>query len=120
LIAQRTVLKTKKAAARAKIKAEYKPGFLVAKSHSGAVTTNAAAAHAKIKPARSNSERNLDFILAFIYSSEIASEGQTPAQEPQLMHVPASMTRFESFSEIAETGHSDSQAPQFTQASEIL
>jgi hypothetical protein len=50
----------------------------------------------------------------------MASEGHAPAQVPQLMQVAASMTRFESFSEIADTGHSDSQAPQFTQASEIL
>ena len=92
---------------------------MLAKSQSGAIATKLAAAHAAIKPANFASEKNLDFILDDIYSSEIASEGQTPAQVPQLMQVPASMTRFESFSEIAETGHSGSQAPQFTQASEI-
>lgn len=84
------------------------------------MTMKLAAAHAAIKPASFKNENNLDFIFKVIYSSEMASAGQAPAQVPQLMQVPASMTRFESFSEIAETGHSDSQAPQFTQASEIL
>lgn len=115
-----TSFKTTKAAARAKIKAEYKPGFFEAKSQSGAITAKAASAHAKIKPARSKSENSLDFIFKFIYSSEIASAGHTPAQVPQLTQAPASMTRLPSFSEMADDGHSGSQAPQFTQASEIL
>jgi hypothetical protein len=36
------------------------------------------------------------------------------------MQVPASITRAPSFSEIALTGQSGSQAPQFTQESVIL
>lgn len=115
-----TSFKTIKAAARASIKAEYKPGFFEAKSHSGAITANAARAHAKIKPARSKKEVSLDFIFRFIYSSEIASAGHTPAQVPQFTQAAASMARLPSFSEMADDGHSGSQAPQFTQASEIL
>ena len=65
---------------------------------------------------------NSSFLYGIVkpYASEIASAGQTPAQVPQLMHVPASISRFEPFSEIALTGHSPSHAPQFTQASEIV
>ena len=54
------------------------------------------------------------------YSETIASVGHVEAHVPQSIHAPASIARAPSFSEIAETGHSDSQAPQFTQASVIL
>jgi hypothetical protein len=54
------------------------------------------------------------------YEAEIASVGQTPAQAPQSWHLPGSIQRILSFSEIASTGHSLSQAPQFMQASEIV
>lgn len=50
----------------------------------------------------------------------MASVGQTPAQDPQSIQVDASITRADSASEIALTGHSPSQAPQFTHASVIL
>lgn len=48
------------------------------------------------------------------YSSEIASEGQDAAHEPQLIHDSASIVLTLPDSEIAPTGQSDSQAPQFT------
>jgi hypothetical protein len=54
------------------------------------------------------------------YSSEIASEGHTAAQEPQSWHFSGSIQRAPSFSEIASAGHSLSQEPQFTHASLIL
>jgi hypothetical protein len=54
------------------------------------------------------------------YSSEIASEGHTAAQAPQLWHLSGSIQRALSFSEIASAGHSLSQDPQFTHASLIL
>ena len=50
----------------------------------------------------------------------IASVGQTLAQEPQSTQAAASITRADSASDIALTGHSPSQAPQFTHASVIL
>jgi hypothetical protein len=54
------------------------------------------------------------------YSWEIASEGQTAAQEPQSWHLSGSIQRAPSFSAIASVGHSLSQEPQFTHASLIL
>jgi hypothetical protein len=51
---------------------------------------------------------------------KIASVGQTAAQEPQSVHLSGSIQRRPFFSEIASTGHSGSQAPQFTQASVTL
>jgi len=57
--------------------------------------------------------------MYLIYSSEIAPAGQEPAQEPQLMHVSASITNWPSPSEIAPTGQEPAQAPQDKQASEI-
>lgn len=54
------------------------------------------------------------------YAWLIASVGQIPAHVPQSIHVPASISLFPSTSLIAETGHSGSQDPQLTQASEIL
>jgi hypothetical protein len=50
----------------------------------------------------------------------MASVGQTAEQAPQSAHFSASIQRFPSFSEIASTGHSLSQEPQFVQASLIL
>jgi hypothetical protein len=50
----------------------------------------------------------------------MASVGQTAAQAPQSWHLAGSIQRALSFSEIASTGHSLSQEPQFTQASLIL
>jgi hypothetical protein len=54
------------------------------------------------------------------YSAAMASTGQTPAQEPQSLHLPGSIQRRLSFSEIASVGHSLSQEPQLTHASLIL
>ena len=45
--------------------------------------------------------------------------GQVPAQEPQSMQAPASMTIWSSPMEIAPTGQELSQAPQETQVSLI-
>jgi hypothetical protein len=53
-------------------------------------------------------------------ASEMASTGQTPAQAPQFWHFAGSIQRRSSFSEMASTGHSLSQEPQFTQASPTL
>jgi hypothetical protein len=50
----------------------------------------------------------------------MASVGQTPAQAPHSVHFSGSIQRVLSFSEIASTGHSLSQAPQFAHASLIL
>ncbi len=55
------------------------------------------------------------------YSAAIAFAGQTPAQEPQEMQLPASITRVPSpLSEIAPTGHWPSQAPQERHAEESI
>jgi len=54
------------------------------------------------------------------YSSDIAFTGHTPAQDPQLTQMLASITCFPFCSEIAETGHSAVQASQLMQALEIL
>jgi hypothetical protein len=53
------------------------------------------------------------------YSSTIAPTGHPPAQEPQLIHVAASISNLPSPSAIAPTGHCPAQAPQEIQASEI-
>jgi len=50
----------------------------------------------------------------------MASVGQVEAQAPQSMHLEESIQRAPFFSLIASTGHSGSQAPQFTQASVTL
>jgi hypothetical protein len=50
----------------------------------------------------------------------MASVGQTPAQEPQSVHLAGSIQRNPSFSEIASAGHSLSQLPQLTHSSLIL
>jgi hypothetical protein len=50
----------------------------------------------------------------------IASVGQTEAQLPQSMHLAGSIQRAPFFSLMAWTGHSGSQAPQFTHASVTL
>jgi hypothetical protein len=50
----------------------------------------------------------------------MACTGQTAEHTPQSAHFADSITRFPSFSEIASTGHSLSQEPQFVQASLIL
>ncbi len=55
------------------------------------------------------------------YSAAIAFAGQTPAQEPQEMQLPASITRVPSpLSEIAPTGHCPSHAPQERHAEESI
>ena len=53
------------------------------------------------------------------YSWLIAPVGQTPAQVPQSIQVSASISNLLSPAEIALTGHSGSQVPQFTHESEI-
>jgi hypothetical protein len=50
----------------------------------------------------------------------MASVGHVEAQVPQSMHLSGSIQRASFFSLMAVTGHSPSQAPQFTQASVIL
>jgi len=55
-----------------------------------------------------------------LYSAEIASVGHEPTHAPQSVHFAGSITCSPSFSEIASTGQSAIQAPQFTQASLIL
>ncbi len=50
----------------------------------------------------------------------MASVGQTAAHEPQSVHLAGSIQRRLFFSLMAWTGHSDSQAPQLTQASVTL
>jgi len=50
----------------------------------------------------------------------MASVGQTEAHDPQSVHLSGSIQRRLFFSLIAWTGHSDSQAPQFTHASVTL
>jgi hypothetical protein len=50
----------------------------------------------------------------------MASVGQTAAQLPQSVHLAGSIQRNPFFSLIASTGHSESQAAQFTQASVTL
>lgn len=59
-------------------------------------------------------------IICENYASSIASEGHSAAQDPQLIHLSASIARAPSFSEIASTGQTGSQAPQFTQLSFTL
>jgi hypothetical protein len=59
-------------------------------------------------------------IPIFFYDEAIASVGHTAAQAPQSWHLPGSIHRALSFSEIASTGHSLSQLPQFTHASLTL
>lgn len=54
-------------------------------------------------------------MLSDSYASEMALVGHTEAQVPQLTHLPASISRWLSFSEIAPTGQSGSQVPQFMQ-----
>jgi hypothetical protein len=49
----------------------------------------------------------------------MASTGQTAEQEPQSTHFSASIQRFPPFSEIASTGHSLSQVPQFEQVASL-
>lgn len=114
-------LKTR-SAAKTITKYEYTCGVLEANIHNGKIIANPTTKQTAIKKTIFNNEKNLELVFKFIlyYSSEIASEGHAPAQVPQLMQVPASITRLSPCSEIAETGHSPSQAPQFTQASEIL
>lgn len=55
-----------------------------------------------------------------IYSSEIASTGQTDAQAPQLTQLSAFTLRFPSASLIAPEGHSLSHAPQLMHSSDTL
>jgi hypothetical protein len=50
----------------------------------------------------------------------MASAGHAPEHAPQSTHFAASIARFPPDSEIASTGHSLSQLPQFVQASLIL
>lgn len=75
--------------------------------------------HKKIKPPK---KKALFIFLKksnkVLYSAEIASEGQTLAQEPQDVQIVGSITKI-SPSEIAPTGHSPMQVPQATQSSEI-
>ena len=61
-----------------------------------------------------------DLIVDKIYSAAIASVGQEATQVPQSRHFSGSIQCFPSFSEIASTGHSLTQEPQFTQVSLIL
>ena len=61
----------------------------------------------------------MEGFLNHSYSSEIAPVGHCPAQEPQLMHVLASISNLPSPMLIAPTGHWLSHAPQATQASLI-
>jgi hypothetical protein len=51
---------------------------------------------------------------------EIASTGQTSAQEPQSMQVSGSISYFSPASDIASTGHSAEHAPHAMHSSEIL
>lgn len=52
-------------------------------------------------------------------SSEIAPTGHAPAQEPQLMHAPGSISNLPSPALIAPTGHCPAQEPQLIQESPI-
>jgi len=54
------------------------------------------------------------------HSSTIASVGQTGTHAPQFTHLSGSIHLLLSFSLIAPTAHSLSQAPQFTQPSVTL
>jgi hypothetical protein len=54
------------------------------------------------------------------YSASGAPTGHSAAQEPQSMHLSASITYLPSPSEIASTGQASAQAPHMMQASEIL
>jgi len=53
------------------------------------------------------------------YACSIEPVGQAPAQEPQSIHLSASISNLPSPMLIAPTGHCASQAPQHTHASEI-
>ncbi len=55
----------------------------------------------------------------FNYASAIAPTGHCPAQEPQSIHLSASITNCPSPIEIAPTGHCPSQDPQLMQESLI-
>lgn len=59
------------------------------------------------------------FAFYFTYAGLGASTGQTPAQAPHSIHSSASITYRSSPSEIQDTGHSASQAPQLIQSSLI-
>lgn len=53
------------------------------------------------------------------YASAIAPTGHCPAQDPQSIHLSASITNCPSPIEIAPTGHCPSQDPQLMQESPI-
>lgn len=65
-------------------------------------------------------EENNPYECHNAYSSMIASAGQSATHVPHEMHLSWSMMRASLLSEIAPTGQSGSQAPQFTHASVIL
>jgi hypothetical protein len=53
------------------------------------------------------------------YTPVMAWTGHTEEQTPQSAHFAASIQRFPAFSEIASTGHSLSQEPQFVQVASL-
>jgi hypothetical protein len=69
---------------------------------------------------KEKARRKPRLLQAFTQASAMESVGQTFAQAPQEMQVSASMLYWLSPSDIALTGHSDSQAPHLMHVSEIL
>ncbi len=63
---------------------------------------------------------NTNYLSSRPQPSEIESVGQTLAHAPQEMQVSASISYWSAPSDMALTGHSDSQAPHLMHESEIL